>query len=135
MKLSLHLHPKRAKVKKILPGIIEYLQNNDHEVYICEKDRNLCQDYNVTLLKNIEECVSIPVDLVISIGGDGTFIGAARLIAGTEIPIIGLHSGGLGFLAEVLLENFETKLKEFFKGRYSIEKRKILETEIVYQNH
>ncbi|MFP4548075.1 MAG: NAD(+)/NADH kinase [Fidelibacterota bacterium] len=135
MKISLHLHPERKKVKTILPGIIDYLNVNGHQVFICEKDRNLCRNYDVILLKGIEECVSIPVDLVISIGGDGTFIGAARLIAGTEIPIIGLHSGGLGFLAEVLLENFETKLNEFFKGHYSIEKRKILETEIVYPNH
>ncbi len=135
MKISLHLHPERIKVKAILPGIIDYLNVNGHQVFICKKDRNLCRNYDVTLLENIEECVSIPVDLVISIGGDGTFIGAARLIAGTEIPIIGMHSGGLGFLAEVLLENFETKLNEFFKGHYSIEKRKILETEIVYPNH
>lgn len=135
MKISLHLHPERTKVKKILPGIIEYLQQNGHQVFICKKDYNLCREYSVSLLEKIEECVSIPADLVISIGGDGTFIGAARIIAGTNIPIIGLHSGGLGFLAEVLLENFQTKLDDFFNGNYTIEKRKILETEIVYQNH
>ncbi len=135
MNVLLHLHPERAKVEAVLPGLLKYLESAGHKVYLCNDDKSLCAGFNVIHIDHLSECKKLLIGLAISVGGDGTFIGAARVIAGTDIPILGLHMGGLGFLAEVLLENFEDKLNQFFAGNYTIEQRKILQAKILYANH
>ncbi len=135
MKIGLQLHPNKNKVKKILPKLLNFLSAKNHEVFIVDNDLKFYKDLKVNLINSIDEFISIPIDLMISIGGDGTYIGASRNVIGTNIPIMGVHLGGLGFLAEVLIENFENKLNDFFEGKYRIEQRKILETEMIYKDH
>lgn len=135
MKIGLKLHPDKTKVEKVLPKILKFLRPNDNEIFISENYEEYAKEYNLHILRNDENFSSKAIGLLISIGGDGTYIGAARGLAGTEIPILGIHLGGLGFLAEVLIENFETKMNDFFAGNYKVEKRKILEAEIIYENY
>ncbi|EGJ70372.1 inorganic polyphosphate/ATP-NAD kinase [Bacteroides coprosuis DSM 18011] len=66
-------------------------------------------------------------DMVISIGGDGTFLKAARKVGNKEIPIIGINTGRLGFLADVSPENMEQTIEEILQGKYEIEKRCVLQ--------
>lgn len=66
-------------------------------------------------------------DLLISIGGDGTFLRAAKLIAGTSAKIIGINSGRLGFLANVQPDEFKALWKKIIEGDYITEKRELLE--------
>lgn len=134
MKIGLKLHPDKQRVQKVLPGVLKFLAKKKCQLFVTENYQEYHDERNIFSLKNKERFSSIGVDLVISIGGDGTYIGAAREIAGSEIPIMGIHLGGLGFLAEVLLENFKEKIESFLSGNYKIAKRKILEAEIVYQN-
>jgi len=133
MNIVLHLHPDKTKVENVLPELIKYLNSNRHEIHINSKDNSIYNDLGFPTLNQQEDYKGI--DLIISVGGDGTFIGASRNIVGTEIPILGLHLGGLGFLAEVLVNNFHEKLDEFFAGKYKIETRKILEAEVEYSTH
>lgn len=71
----------------------------------------------------------IPADvsLVMSIGGDGTFLRAARWIGEREIPIMGVNTGHLGFLACCSLQDVEGCLEEVCKGIIRVEKRMLLE--------
>lgn len=71
------------------------------------------------------------VDLVISMGGDGTFLRAARIVHGHLKPILGVNLGGLGFLSEVTLKSLERDLKLLRKGKYKIDYRMTLDTELV----
>lgn len=63
---------------------------------------------------------------VITFGGDGTILRAARAVAGAK-PILGVHLGGLGFLSEVELHELSDALEQIKKGRYSIDERTMLE--------
>lgn len=67
-------------------------------------------------------------DLVVVLGGDGTFIGMADRIAdaGTGIPILGVNFGGLGFLTEVTLNEMYTSLESVLDGTARIEERLML---------
>ena len=67
------------------------------------------------------------LDFMFSIGGDGTFLEAARLVKGLDVPLVGVNSGRLGFLAYIAREDISSSLDEIFEGRYSIEERTILE--------
>ncbi len=62
-------------------------------------------------------------NIVISLGGDGTMLETARLLDGTEIPILGVNLGKLGFLAEVQMNEIDQCLDEILNGRYTVEPR------------
>ena len=66
-------------------------------------------------------------DLVISLGGDGTLLSAARSLIDTSIPLLGINLGRLGFLADVSIKDFEWHLGEVLIGNYTIEERFFIE--------
>ena len=66
-------------------------------------------------------------NLLISLGGDGTMLQAARLVRREEIPILGVNLGKLGFLAEVRIDEVEVCLDQVLSGDYRVEDRLMLE--------
>jgi NAD+ kinase len=70
------------------------------------------------------------VDVVAVFGGDGTLLYAARLVAASGVPILGVNLGSLGFLAEVNLEEMRTAFDRLIQGDYSLEDRMLLEVEV-----
>ncbi len=66
-------------------------------------------------------------DLVIVIGGDGTFLRTARLFSGTEIPIFGINRGRLGFLTEFNPNEYLVHLENVLSGKYSVVERILIE--------
>ena len=68
-------------------------------------------------------------DLVISLGGDGTLLTAARALIDKDTPLLGINLGRLGFLADVSFDDFETYLDAVVEGRYTVEKRFFIEGE------
>jgi NAD+ kinase len=69
------------------------------------------------------------VDLVISLGGDGTLLTAARALAGLDTPLLGINLGRLGFLADVSYDQFETYVDAVVEGRYTVEQRFLIQGE------
>lgn len=67
------------------------------------------------------------VDMVISIGGDGTFLATAEQVKDKNIPILGIHTGRLGFLSEIVPHEMEEALTDVLAGRYCIEERSLLQ--------
>jgi NAD+ kinase len=65
--------------------------------------------------------------LIITLGGDGTFLSGARLAAPRGIPLLGVNLGRLGFLTELDAHELEAGLKRFFNGDYRIEERNVLQ--------
>ena len=65
-------------------------------------------------------------DYVFSMGGDGTFLEAARRVGAKEIPIVGVNMGRLGFLADVPPEDVETVVAHIYDGKCSIEERCVI---------
>jgi len=69
------------------------------------------------------------LDLIISLGGDGTFLKTASWVGRQEIPIVGVNTGRLGFLADIGTEEIDLTLENIFRGNYKIEDRSLLEIE------
>lgn len=57
-------------------------------------------------------------DLTIAIGGDGTLLSASRALSGSNLPLVGINVGHLGFLADVTLSKLEQQLAEILDGNY-----------------
>ena len=66
-------------------------------------------------------------DVALSIGGDGTFLRTARAMARKNVPIMGVNTGHLGYLAEANVAEIERVVDELYAGRYKIGRRAMLE--------
>jgi NAD+ kinase len=73
----------------------------------------------------IDDSSTLP-DLIISIGGDGTFLRTTAWVGRREIPILGINTGRLGFLADVRVAETAVALDDVFNGRYTVEERSLL---------
>ena len=66
------------------------------------------------------------LDIALSVGGDGTFLRTAMHIGQKNIPILGINTGRLGFLADIGTTEIEDTLEEIFKNYYHVEERTLL---------
>ncbi len=73
-------------------------------------------------------------DLIISIGGDGSFLNAAHCAMNYDIPILGVNRGTLGFLADIQPHQLEEKLDQVLAGEFSEEKRFVFQTQVMENN-
>jgi len=80
----------------------------------------------ITPIEYYEELKAAKADLAITLGGDGTILGATCIIRDLEIPIIGINLGRLGFLAAVERKNIEVAMQKVAEGQYTIEERRML---------
>lgn len=75
----------------------------------------------------IDNLESLGIDMAISLGGDGTFLKAARCVGATGIPIVGINTGRLGFLADVSANEMEEFFVQLHEGHYIVRERSLLE--------
>lgn len=74
------------------------------------------------------------VDFLISIGGDGTFLRSARLVGRTGIPIIGINTGRLGFLADTGIDELNEILNDILEKKYHTESRGLIKLSSDYNS-
>ena len=104
-----------------LDGLLKVLLKNAQNLY--SADEFEFDGVENVDLKNFNELV----DLIIVFGGDGTLLGAARKFINSDIPILGINMGTVGFLTDVNIENFESVIGDIFKGDYVLEERSLVE--------
>lgn len=78
-----------------------------------------------------EDQIAEQADLVIAIGGDGTLLYAARLVAHRGVPLIGINRGRLGFLTDVLPQDMLASVDAAVEGRCERDERSLLEARLV----
>ncbi len=103
------------------------LAAEDVKVYLEEGLAELAPD---ELVQRCESCSAREfqkyADMVITFGGDGTLLGAAHLLIGSDVPIMGVNVGKLGFLAEFPTTDLDASLMQVLKGHYRIVDRSTL---------
>lgn len=70
------------------------------------------------------------IDLLIVLGGDGTMLSAARLVAEKEIPLLGINLGGLGFITEINLSEMYDLLDDLLNERCIVEERMMIDASV-----
>ena len=116
---------KSAHVLRLL-SILE-----KHEAEVCihkEFYQFLTKDQKMDIrTAGVFEGSDFEADMVLSMGGDGTFLKAASYVGDKCIPILGINTGRLGFLADVSPEEMEETFQDIYKGNYKIEGRSVLQ--------
>ena len=91
---------------------------------ILNKGSNIKLDYTIfSSYKDLDKSFN----LMITIGGDGTLLRSISLVRNLEIPIIGINTGRLGFLATLNQDLLKPKLEKIIKGEFKVENRTLLE--------
>lgn len=119
-------------VKDFIERVIRWAIANKHQIYISESVFAICSDTCEHLPKIViddEEAINA-ADVVISVGGDGTLLRAARLVVGKNKPILGINIGRLGFLANINQDKIENALEYTTNGQYEIDKRQLLKADL-----
>jgi len=121
--------PSDPSVAATLAVIFDYLQQQNYQVVVAKDSAHFIDDRSVKSCSpgNMGELC----DLVIAIGGDGTFLAAARAIVDFDIPLIGVNLGRLGFLVDISPEDLPEKLHNILQGQYLEENRYLLRTKII----
>ncbi len=95
----------------------------------------LCNDLNFTpKVDFILSDDNFQADLALSIGGDGTFLKVASRIGNKNIPILGINTGRLGFLADISGEEIVAAFDDILNNRYRVEERTVLQVKTSESN-
>lgn len=70
-------------------------------------------------------------DMIVVLGGDGTLISVARQVGETEVPIMGVNLGSLGFLTEITLDGLYPALDSYLRGDYKVSDRMMLKVTLI----
>lgn len=114
---------ENIKAINIAKDIYDYLKSKKIKVFLIEDDK-LPKKYSLNQVSKEEFEDSIKC--LISIGGDGTFLRAARYTFKNSIPIMGVNVGNLGFLAEINISDMYDSLDKIIDDNFEIEKRMLI---------
>jgi len=117
--------PDHRGIQDTLQQLITYLRKRECRVLVeesikCDLETNECERANlVTIGKE--------ADLAVVIGGDGSMLGAARVLSRFDIHVVGVNRGNLGFLTDIHPDQIEQQLDIIFSGETMVEERFLLE--------
>lgn len=108
--------------------LLDILREKGAEICISSEFYDFLRHHTYADLKGLDlfEGNSFTADMALSIGGDGTFLKAANRVGKKEIPILGINTGRLGFLADISPDQMEETFDEIYNGTYRVEPRRVL---------
>jgi NAD+ kinase len=116
-----------------IAGLVDKLQNNNTELLVYgpfhEKLVKALENpgQNMSTFTDSITLHGKKPDMLLSLGGDGTFLDAVNLIGRSGIPVAGINIGRLGFLANISIDDISRTLNELIAGNYIIEERSLIE--------
>lgn len=125
MKIGLFGSKHQEKKQTLIRRLFNQLKAHEAEIYVDQSFYGFLTD-TLQYDPPIEGILSgdeFDIDVALSLGGDGTFLRTAARINKQDIPILGINTGRLGFLADVGSNEIEDTLEELFKNYYKVEER------------
>lgn len=134
LKKTIALHCKKiekdsiSKIKEVVETLFSFPNNYwlTEEFFQDLKEFSILPS-NYKILKSANDLAEI--EMFWSIGGDGTFLETIAKIGGLDIPVLGINTGRLGFLATLSPEEIHRGLEEIAAGNYTMEHRSMIEVE------
>lgn len=120
--------PSKPELANIVPGLLDWLLNNQYQIVVDAETAPYAPGLEVT---SREEMGTRPLKFVVVLGGDGTLLAAARAVARSRIPVLGVNLGSLGFLTEVPLEELYETLEGIEKSCCTLEIRSMLHCDVM----
>lgn len=127
--------PDRKRAGPVLETILGWLSKRHCPIKI-EEDTSRILDSNIQSHFSICDLKNLPglVDMILVLGGDGTLLRVAHHLERENIPILGVNLGDLGFLTDVKVDEVISTLEEVLKGRYSLDRRMMLQATLSHKD-
>jgi NAD+ kinase len=106
--------------------LITLLELKNSEVLVESNFHNLLKQNNIALKQQSFDQLDNSYDILISIGGDGTILRAVAYIGNVGIPVIGINTGRLGFLATLHKDQLVEAVEALSNGSYTLSKRTLI---------
>ena len=119
---------KGQYLSELIRDLSDTLNDENIELY-CFSQSN--DQIDIPNAQTIEETNISDMDLIVSIGGDGTMLQSSKLASIYSIPITGINKGRLGFLTDINPELVSEAIQEIIHGEYQTESRMLLDVKIL----
>ena len=118
----------KANIRAILDRVLAFFADKRVCVLLPAKEARLL-GHEAYGIENINHH---PIDMALSIGGDGTLLNVCRRVYEQTVPVCGINFGTVGFLIDIELDEIETKLQKILDKEYHIEERLMLSGYVVH---
>lgn len=123
---GLLLHSERGA--ELASGTVDWLLERGHEVRMCHRDADQIGQSEIGVN---EDKLAVGLDLLLSLGGDGTMLRSVAIAAPEDVPVLGVNLGRLGYLTEIEPSGIRMALKRFLAGSYTLEDRHRVRVEVM----
>lgn len=132
MKIAIFGREFKDDFNESIYKIFETLNRHQTEIYVHEEylkfiNQDLFFFPKISGTFNNSNQMPTGLDLLISVGGDGTMLESVSYAVGADIPVLGINSGRLGFLASVSKNTLQKAFDDIFAANYQIETRTLIE--------
>lgn len=136
MKIAIYGRPFSSGFEKNITTLFVLLEKHGVEYFIHESFFEfLLKKEKLSLKKagafKTHDDIIGNADIMFSIGGDGTFLEAVSIVQDYGIPIVGINTGRLGFLADISPGHIEDSLSAILNGHYKVEHRSLVELDLI----
>ena len=121
--IGLLYHPKLAESRVMAAEMLEFIESHGASAWVSS-------GWSEEVIKGHFD----GLDLLITLGGDGSMLRVTRFTAGQAIPILGVNMGRLGFLTEVQPAEWPERIKQLLAGDYWVEERMMVHAEHYHQD-
>ncbi len=133
MKIAVYSKQYDADTLSFIGKVMNSMRLRQVEVYVYADllpmfDKS-CADVISGQFGDKAELLHCQIDYLFSFGGDGTFLGAAGIVADSNIPIVGVNTGRIGFLTNISKDRFDEYFDKLLQGDFHIEERSLLHLE------
>jgi NAD+ kinase len=118
-KVGIVYHPLNKKATSLSQELSDFLSSNNIDCWLCSAWKGIQLSQQV-----------LDTELILTIGGDGTILRTAQVLARHSIPLIGINMGQLGFLTELTADEVMVKLPALLAGEGWVDERAMLEVEV-----
>jgi len=128
MRFGLIANLKRIGAEKAIKAILEWAKKNNQELVLSHELQEVVRDFPLFCPR---EDIAGEVDVLVSMGGDGTLLSAARTAGPIGTPLLGINLGSLGFLTPLKPPQLDHALDAILAGKYTLDERMVLNTVVM----
>lgn len=130
MKIGIHGKQFGAETLQLIKNVLGILSQNSSEIVISEHFHKILNKHKLNadtfnVYSKGDDISSF--DALITLGGDGTLLEAVTHVGDKNVPLLGINTGRLGFLATTSKESIENSLEELFERNYKFDERSLIE--------
>jgi len=120
--------PNKPELKEVISGVVDWLKGHGYEVILDPQSSEHVSDCKCA---SRDQLHNYKLDFAVVLGGDGTLLAAARALAHSQVPLLAVNLGSLGFLTEVSLSELYAHLESITQQCCVVDERSMLHCRLI----